>query len=65
MKPTLYSSQRSGLLADSDLVRPRPGSRRDRPVYPTERLIEIEVGDVRDAVDSGWRAWAQRPARAA
>ena len=65
MKPTLFSVRRAGLLADSDLVRARPGSRSVRPVYPTEPIIEIDVGDVVDAVDAGWRARAIRPSRAA
>lgn len=65
MKPTLYSVRRAGLLADSDLVRSRPGSRSARPICPVEPVIEIEVGDVVDAVDSGWRFWAKRPSRAA
>lgn len=58
MKRTLFSSYQGGLLASTDLVRSRPGSRSLRLVVPPEPVVTIDVGDPREVVDAGWRAWA-------
>jgi len=65
MKRTIYPTRQAGLLADSDLVRPRANSRNDRPVLPMEPVIEIVFGNAVDAVDSGWRSWIRNTARVA
>ncbi len=65
MKLTTYSTHRSGVLANSDLVRPRPRSRTIRPVFPTEPVIQIDIGDPAEAVDSGWRTWTRATTRVA
>jgi hypothetical protein len=59
MKPTLYQMHQGGLLASSDLLRARPGSRSRRPVCLPEPVIRIELGDPAHAVDAGWRAWVK------
>ncbi|MCB2224560.1 MAG: hypothetical protein KQH83_10370 [Actinobacteria bacterium] len=58
MQRTYYSNRRMGLLADSDFVRSRPNSRSLRPIYPSEPVIRIDLGDLAGAVDSGWRSWS-------
>jgi hypothetical protein len=65
MKRTAYQTVQTGLLTGSDLVRARPGSRSIRPVVLPEPVIEIDVGDPRDAVDAGWRTWNPDRSRAA
>ena len=65
MKRTMYSTQRAGVLSDSDFVRPRPNSRTSRPVFPVEPVIRIDFGDTVDAVDSGWRTWINKASRVA
>ena len=65
MKRTIYPTHPSGLLADSDLVRSRPHSRTDRSVFPMEPVIQIDIGDPADAVDSGCRNWTRDIAKVA
>jgi len=65
MKRTVFPTSQAGLLTASDLVRARPGSRSVRPVIPPEPVIEIDVGDPREAVDAGWRSWAPETSKVA
>ncbi len=65
MKRTPTRTQQTGLLASSDLVRPRPHGRSIRPVHPPEPVISIDFGDTADAVDPGWRSWVPHTPRAA
>jgi hypothetical protein len=65
MKRTIYLTQRSGVLADSDLMRSRWNSRSARPVLPPEPVVWVDFGDTVDAVDSGWRYWNRNADRVA